>query len=75
MYSNNPASRPNTPINFILGAMIIGTIQGLSKEELIESILFDIRYQYTLHTINSLLMNIASVDLGNEFFAIKRKRE
>lgn len=53
LYSNNPATRPNTPINFILGAMIIGTIQGLSEEELIESILFDIRYQYALHTINS----------------------
>ena len=52
LYSDNTASRPNTSVKFILGAMIIGMLHGLSEVELMESILFDIRFQYALHTLH-----------------------
>ena len=52
LYSDNAASRPNTSVKFILGAIILGMLLGLSEAELIESILFDIRFQYALHTLH-----------------------
>lgn len=50
LYSDNKFSRPNTPINFIIGALMLKEQNNLSDEELIETICFDIRYQYALHT-------------------------
>ncbi len=50
LYSDNPASRPNTPINVIVGALILKENSGMSDDELIESICCDVRFQYALHT-------------------------
>lgn len=50
LYSDQKFSRPNTPVNFIVGALVLKEEQGLSDEELVESICFDIRFQYALHT-------------------------
>lgn len=50
LYSDNPASRPQTPVNFVFGALLLKEMRGLTDDELLESILFDIRYQYALHT-------------------------
>lgn len=44
------ASRPNSPINVAIGAMIIKEVFGLSDDEVLENLLLDIRYQYALHT-------------------------
>lgn len=49
LYSSN-ASRPNTPVNVIVGALILKEALGDSDDELVESLMFDIRYQYALHT-------------------------
>ena len=49
LYSNN-ASRPNTPVNVIVGALILKEALGDTDEELVEALMFDIRYQYALHT-------------------------
>ena len=49
LYSSN-ASRPNTPVNVIVGALILKEALGDSDEELVEALMFDIRYQYALHT-------------------------
>lgn len=49
LYSNK-ASRPNTPVNVIVGALILKELQGVTDDEILESLLFDIRYQYALHT-------------------------
>lgn len=49
LYSNND-SRPNTPVNVQIGALILKEFSGLSDEELLMSMLFDIRYRYALHT-------------------------
>ena len=50
LYSNNSASRPNTPVNVIVGAMIIKELQGLTDDEVVEGLVCDIRMQYALCT-------------------------
>lgn len=50
LYSNNQASRPNTPINVTIGLLIIKEIFQQNDEELIGSLHFDTRYQYALYT-------------------------
>ena len=45
LYSDHKFSRPNTPVNVIIGALIIKEMLGLTDEELFESILFDVRLQ------------------------------
>lgn len=50
LYSDNKFSRPNTPVNFIVGALILKENTGISDDELVESICCDVRYQYALHT-------------------------
>lgn len=49
-YHSNNASRPNSPINVVIGLLIIKEIFQQSDEELIGSLHFDIRYQYALWT-------------------------
>jgi hypothetical protein len=49
LYSNK-ASRPNTPVNIIVGALILKEALGDTDDELVQSLMFDIRYQYALHT-------------------------
>lgn len=43
-------SRPNTPVNVQIGALLIKELANLSDDELLESLMFDIRFQYALHT-------------------------
>ena len=50
LYSDNAASRPNTPVNIIIGALVLKEIFDLTDDEVIETLMFDIRYQYALHT-------------------------
>lgn len=49
LYSDK-ASRPNTPVNVIVGALILKEALGDTDDELVESLMFDVRYQYALHT-------------------------
>lgn len=49
LYSSN-ASRPNTPVNVCIGALIIKEIFGISDDEIVENLMLDSRYQYALHT-------------------------
>ena len=50
LYSDNDASRPNTPINVVVGALMLKELNGLTDDELLDSIICDVRYQYALHT-------------------------
>lgn len=50
LYSDNAFSRPNTPVNVIVGALMLKELNGLNEDELLASILCDVRYQYALHT-------------------------
>lgn len=49
LYSNK-ASRPNTPVNIIVGALILKECLQDTDDELVQALMFDIRYQYALHT-------------------------
>jgi hypothetical protein len=50
LYSGNAASRPNTPVNVILGLLLLKEMFTSTDEECMQSLIFDIRYQHALHT-------------------------
>lgn len=43
-------SRPNTPVNIQVGALLIKELTGMSDDEIMNALMFDVRYQYALHT-------------------------
>jgi len=43
-------SRPNTPVNIIIGALIIKELFGYSDDDMVEGLMLDSRLQYALHT-------------------------
>lgn len=49
LYSEK-ASRPNTPVNVIIGASIIKELFDYSDDEMVEGLMLDLRLQYALHT-------------------------
>ena len=49
LYSDK-ASRPNTPINVIIGALVLKELFGISDDEIVDNLMLDPRYQYALHT-------------------------
>lgn len=49
LYSEK-ASRPNTPVNVIVGTLILKEALNVTDDEIVEAMAFDIRYQYALHT-------------------------
>ena len=57
-------SRPNTPVNVTLGALIIKEYTGLSDEELLAALMFDIRFQYALHTTSYVEQPMSDRSLG-----------
>jgi hypothetical protein len=42
------ASRPNAPVNVLVAAMILKELKGISYDELMESVMFDLRYKIAL---------------------------
>lgn len=49
LYSTK-ASRPNTPVNVIIGALLLKELNGLTDEGIFHALLFDVRYRTALHT-------------------------
>lgn len=49
LYSSK-ASRPNTPVNVIVSALIIKELFDLSDDDVVENLMLDPRYQYAMHT-------------------------
>ena len=49
LYSDK-GSRPNTPVNVIVGSMFLKELFDLSDDDVVESLMMDIRFQYALHT-------------------------
>lgn len=49
LYSDK-ASRPNTPVNVIVGALVIKELFDYTDDELVEALMLDLRLQYALHT-------------------------
>jgi len=50
LYSNNAASRPNNPINAVIGSLILKELFSVTDDELLASSLCDVRFQYALNT-------------------------
>jgi hypothetical protein len=44
----NDNGRPNTPVNVVVGSLFLKEMMGLTDEELVDSIILDLRYQYAL---------------------------
>lgn len=49
LYSHK-TSRPNTPVNVIIGALIIKELFDYSDDEIAENLMLDLHLQYALHT-------------------------
>lgn len=49
LYSDK-ASRPNTPVNVIIGALIIKELFDYSDDEIVGNLMLDLHLQYALHT-------------------------
>jgi len=65
LYSDNPASRPNTPVNINMGLLMLKAMFDLTDDEAFESILFDIRFQYALRTTSFDEQPISQNSLSN----------
>lgn len=63
LYSGN-ASRPNTPVNIQIGALIIKEFTNLSDEDILTALMFDIRFQYALHTTSFMEQPVSDRTLG-----------
>lgn len=50
LYKDNEASRPSTPANFVIGALLIKDMFDLTDDETVEMIICDVRAQYALHS-------------------------
>ena len=44
------ASRPNTPVNVIVGALILKEYFSLTDDGVVHALMFDVRWRYALHT-------------------------
>ena len=64
LYSKK-ASRPNSPVNVMVGLLIIKEVMRLNDEELIGSLIFDARFQYALHTMERANQPISINTLTN----------
>ena len=43
-------SRPNCPVNIQVGALLLKEVNGMSDDEIMQALMFDVRFQYALHT-------------------------
>ena len=51
LFSQDEATRPNTPINVLIGALLLKELFQMTDEELVETVVCgDLRFQYALHT-------------------------
>lgn len=50
LYKDCSASRPATPANYVIGALLIKEMFGLTDDETVEMIQCDVRAQYALHS-------------------------
>ena len=62
LYSGK-ASRPNVAVNILVSAMILKELKGISYDELMESVMFDLRYKVALGlvTINEVPFSRATL--------------
>jgi len=64
IYSDKP-SRPNTPINVIIGGLLIKELQNLTDEELVAQIHLNDQYQYALRLTSEERPQVSANTFGN----------
>ena len=64
LYSDNSATRPNNPVNVYFGLLILREVFNQS-DEILNSLMFDIRYQYALHTTSFKEQPVSKNSLTN----------
>jgi hypothetical protein len=72
LYRDNPASRPYNPVNVYFGLFILREIFNQSDEEVLHSLMFDIRYQHALHTASFAEQLVSKNSLTNFRAAVYR---
>ncbi len=75
IYSDNPATRPNNPVNVYFGLLTLREIFTQSDTEALESLMFDVRYQYALHTSSFKEQPVSKNSLSNFRTAVYRYNE
>lgn len=63
LYSRDSVA-PSNPVNVTVGALILQAIFDLTDEELVQAILFDVRYQTALRTTSALTQPISTRTLN-----------
>lgn len=69
LYSDNPATRPSTPVNQIVAALIIKEMFAVTDEQLLDNIMTNITYQYALG-----LTSAEDIDFSDRTFGRFRAR-
>ena len=73
LYSDK-ASRPNTPINVIVGALIIKEMFDYSDDEMVENLMLDLHLQYALHTTSFYRIRYRTGHILDKHFPARRNR-
>lgn len=63
LYSSKD-SRPNTAVNIQIGSLILNEFTSLSDDDILTSLMFDIRFQYALHTTSFIEQPLNDRTLG-----------
>ena len=74
LYSDK-ASRPNTPVNVCAGALIIKELLNLTDDEMVESLAFDVRFQYALHTTSFEEQPLSDKTLTRKQLTVKKREK
>jgi hypothetical protein len=64
LYSEK-ASKPNTPVNVIIGALIIKELFDYSDDEMVENLMLDLHLQYALNTTSFKEQPLSDKTLSN----------
>ena len=63
MYSSVD-SRPNTPVNVTVGALMLKELTNMSDDEILNAMMFDLRFRVALHTTGMAEQPISDRTLG-----------
>ena len=63
MYSSVD-SRPNTPVNVTVGALLLKELNGMSDDDILSSMMFDVRFKVALHTTGMAEQPMSDRTLG-----------
>lgn len=57
-------SRPNSPVNVIVGALMLKELNGMSDDDILAAMMFDVRFKVALHTTGMVEQPMSDRTLG-----------